>query len=642
MPKPTVFTVTVFRDEQAQTKASERLTLEELGELISTTTADTKDDLPWLKLATFGDKKTDSECLRHDANLIAISGVELDYDAKAMSFTKAVAIAKTAKLKALFYTSPSYTPKAPKWHIVLPTSEELPPKEREKLVARVNGLYGGIFDDHASFTLSQSHHYGRVNNNPAHRVKITKGDYIDRRADLDSGALGKNKKKANGRADIYEQFKPPIDVEQRLRDMEYEGKGDRGIHCTQLSVTAALLNRGEDIDVVIARVLKETRRVGKNEWDWDEEERELRKICETWAEKHPPPEQDAEIVCAADVKMKPKKWLWKGHLLCGALELLTGLPGLGKSQVQIHFVACVTTTRQWPDGAPPLNAAMNVIMVTAEDALETEVIPRLTAAGADLKRTFILKYIKTDPETKRQFLLAEDLERLEKRVTKIGNVGLVTIDPITAYMGGRIDSHKTTEVRSQLGPLKDFAERTGLAISAVTHPPKSSSAKAIDHFIGSQAFIAAARIGHVCTPEMLDGVKTGRALFTHAKHNPSKEMPTLAFKVESAFVITDEALQIETSFVVWANEAVDISADEAIAAAKTGKDAPKPVVLFLQATLKDGPRKYTEIVELATAHGFSEKQLRAAREKLKIVFIPKGFGKKRYVLWELPRDAPHY
>ena len=48
---------------------------------------------------------------------------------------------------------------------------------------------------------------------------------------------------------------------------------------------------------------------------------------------------------------------------------------------------------------------------------------------------------------------------LERAVADIGEVGLITIDPITAYMGAKLDSHKTTEVRSQLGPLKDFAER---------------------------------------------------------------------------------------------------------------------------------------------------------------------------------------
>ena len=44
----------------------------------------------------------------------------------------------------------------------------------------------------------------------------------------------------------------------------------------------------------------------------------------------------------------------------------------------------------------------------------------------------------------------------EKAVRDIGDVGLITIDPITAYMGGKIDSHKTTEVRSSARTAEGF------------------------------------------------------------------------------------------------------------------------------------------------------------------------------------------
>src|SRR5207253_1455951 len=100
----------------------------------------------------------------------------------------------------------------------------------------------------------------------------------------------------------------------------------------------------------------------------------------------------------------------------------------------------------------------NVIMVTAEDTLDQEIVPRLTAAKADLNFVYFLKSIKKD-KNERMFLLSEDLKVMEEMIRDIGNVGLVTIDPITAFMG-KLDSHRTTDVRSQLGPLKDLAERT--------------------------------------------------------------------------------------------------------------------------------------------------------------------------------------
>jgi hypothetical protein len=51
---------------------------------------------------------------------------------------------------------------------------------------------------------------------------------------------------------------------------------------------------------------------------------------------------DVVAVCAADVVMRPKDWIWPGHLLRGSQELLSGLADLGKSQVQINYIACAT------------------------------------------------------------------------------------------------------------------------------------------------------------------------------------------------------------------------------------------------------------------------------------------------------------
>ena len=223
--------------------------------------------------------------------------------------------------------------------------------------------------------------------------------------------------------------------------------------------------------------------------------------------KAPPPRNDYTLVRASEIKPRAMDWLWRGHILRGSLELLTGLPGMGKSQVHCQFVASVTTGQAWPDGTNGI-AARNVIMLTAEDCLDQTIIPRLTAAKANLDRVFILKKIRKD-DKERMFLLAEDVEILAKIIANVGDVGLVTIDPITAYMGGKVDSHRATDVRSQLGPLAELAERTDVAFSAITHPAKNAGQRAIDHFIGSQAFIAAARIGHLCIDEM-DENENGR------------------------------------------------------------------------------------------------------------------------------------
>jgi hypothetical protein len=284
----------------------------------------------------------------------------------------------------------------------------------------------------------------------------------------------------------------------------------------------------------------------------------------------------------------------------------------------------------WPDGAPA-SEPMNVIMLTAEHTLDQIVVPRLIAAGADVSRVSFLKCIKTDERDQRQFLLAEDLDRLERLVQKIGGVGLITMDPISAYMGGKMDSHKATEVRAQLGPLKDFAERTNIALSTITHPAKGAGPRALDHFIGSQAFIAACRVGHLCVAEMeeKDGerVPTGRVLFTNVRNTAHKLMPTLAYRKEE-FTVSTKPQLITAPRINWEGS-VDITAEAAIAAVSGKKPDQQPKVqAFLREMLKDDkPVPQKEIEEAAAKKGFTSKQLRTAREKLNLESLAQRYLK---------------
>ena len=182
--------VTFFPSHTAKTKTSESLTLPELGDKILQMTKPGKKRLPWLKLAVFGDARTEAGALRHDDNVLSITGGEVDYDTCRITFDEAVERLWAAGVRAIVYTSPSYQKGvAEKWRVLCPTSEPLPPERRYELVAALHGLLGeGI--DPVSFTLSQSYYYGSVNSNPDHRVEALDGDFIDLRPDLLSAAVG--------------------------------------------------------------------------------------------------------------------------------------------------------------------------------------------------------------------------------------------------------------------------------------------------------------------------------------------------------------------------------------------------------------------------------------------------------------------
>ena len=347
------------------------------------------------------------------------------------------------------------------------------------------------------------------------------------------------------------------------------------------------------------------------------------------------------LVRASDIIPRPMDWLWEGHILRGSQELLTGIPGTGKSQIHCALVAATTTGGLWPDGCNGVPVG-NVIMLTAEDCLDQTIIPRLIAAGANRDRVFVLRKIRKDSK-ERMFLLNEDLEELERSINDTGDVRLITIDPITAYMGGgkHFDSHRATDVRGQLGPLADLAERLDVALSAITHPPKHSTQRAIDHFIGSQAYIAAARIGHMAVEEFeedANGQKapTGRSLFTNPKNNMTRKMPTLAYR------IVEKQLDggVKAAGVMW-EEIVDITADQAVAAATPSKRKEQSgPVTFLQTILANGPVPTKIIEQRAAECGFSKDQLDRAKRKIGVKTFKETGTMEGQWFWCLPEDAP--
>lgn len=172
------FAVTLWKDRHGLVKTEGNETMRALMVRIVTTAAPAKDKLPLLKLARFGDQRTDKGSLRHNDNVLTISGVEADYDGERVSFDRTVEIARQAGLRCLVYTSPSHAPEKPRWRVLAPLSQETLPADRYGLVSRLNGLYGGIFAPE-SWTLSQSFFYGRIDGAPAPQVEIVEGAPID-------------------------------------------------------------------------------------------------------------------------------------------------------------------------------------------------------------------------------------------------------------------------------------------------------------------------------------------------------------------------------------------------------------------------------------------------------------------------------
>lgn len=191
-------TITFFKDETAASLQRTDLTLPQLAGRIAKQAAASKMELPWLKLAIFGNKRSEKNCLRTNANLVKITGIEIEHDAGEVSFDTAIAVMREARIRSLLYTSPSYVPATKeRWRILVPLSQNHPPETRETLVARINGLFRGDIAPE-SFVPSQAYLFGHVNN-PDHRVEVVDGDFLDLRDNLYAGSIFKDGSKIGER-----------------------------------------------------------------------------------------------------------------------------------------------------------------------------------------------------------------------------------------------------------------------------------------------------------------------------------------------------------------------------------------------------------------------------------------------------------
>jgi len=217
--------------------------------------------------------------------------------------------------------------------------------------------------------------------------------------------------------------------------------------------------------------------------------------------------------------------------------------------------------------------------------------------------------------------LISDLHALDLKVLEVGNVVLIMIDPVSAYLGiGKVDSFRATDVRAILSPLKQFAEDLEIAVIGVLHFNKKTDVTNVMLRVSdSLAYSAASRhvYGIVNDPD------NHRRLFVRGKNNIARaEQKTLAFGIEECVVGTSKKTkrEVRAPHVVWHDEPVDITATEALRAAAENKSpsALEEAKRLLNTLVSNGPVNVADINEAAEQNGISKTTLRRAREQLHI------------------------
>jgi hypothetical protein len=346
--------------------------------------------------------------------------------------------------------------------------------------------------------------------------------------------------------------------------------------------------------------------------------------------------------CLADVEPTRIDWLWYGRIALGKLTVIAGHAGLGKSFLTCDIAARVSAGLPWPDevGACPQG---HVLVLNAEDDPGDTIRPRLDAAGADVWRIHFIDGVdgltagEIDP-----FDLARDSRILREHIEQTPGVKLVTIDPVTAYVG-QVDDHRNSEVRGLLRPLAELARDTGVAIVIVTHLNKGAG-EAINRVIGSIAWGAAAR---AVWAVIRDPADADRRLFLNIKNNLGLETLGLAYKI--APPSDGEGLQahVGTPRIEWEDEPLKIRADDIMVGQPDAEPATTPAPpargeaeSFLREVLKDGPTPTKTVQAEARAAGIKWATVRRAKDALQVRARKTAFSGESAWSWCLPDWTP--
>ncbi|MEM1134012.1 MAG: AAA family ATPase [Pseudomonadota bacterium] len=328
--------------------------------------------------------------------------------------------------------------------------------------------------------------------------------------------------------------------------------------------------------------------------------KQVRKIARSVGRYEP---ADADLFAEmADVKPRRVDYAWFPYLVRGAVNLLEGDPGTGKTYLLCTIAACFSAGIALPGQTK--TRPTNILFMSAEDDPDTTLVPRLLRLGADISRiTYTTRYFRLEEEA---------LGWIEKHVIEKG-VTVVILDPLLAYMQGGIDMNKANETRPFMARLSELAKRTNITIIGLRHLTKGGKDKAIYRGLGSIDITAAARSAlmlglHPEDPDV--------RVMMHIKHNLSERGASLAYQLEGGDYSKGKVPKLK-----WLGE-VDIQPEDlAPTAGQAGRpdDARKSAMTFLKQYLAGGPKPVSVVLLAGEKRSFSERTLRRAAKDIGVV-----------------------
>lgn len=475
---------------------TQEMNLAELADHVRRPEATAKGDLPLIKLARVNGK-------RGNDSIVAISGVEADYDAGKITPEEARDRLADAGIAALVYTTPTHKPAHPKWRVLAPLSRECAPDERESYVARINGLFDGALDP-ASFTLGQSFYIGKTAEGRPVETFLTEGQCIDEAHDLDCKAIGRDNRHPSENTTTTPGDKATVD--DLLRDI-FTGEN---YHHSMVRLGGIWANEGVGYADAIKRLEKTFDDVPADQRDqrWHDRRKTIEKsLIYAYGRDAAKGHQTADDLFDDDdvpdqitptpasghghltiltpgqcQNLAPKPYVIKGLLAAGDVACIFGAPGAEKSMIAPYLGYMVA---QGNEAFGSRTKAGTVMYVAAED--ETGMRGRVSALmeqHGTVDDFLLIGGVSNlgyavNPQT-RKTEKSDDLMQL-KELVKERKPSLVIID--TLAMAFPDITENDSESMVKVVRVARYLAKSGCAVVLIHHDTKADNGTPRGHSV---------------------------------------------------------------------------------------------------------------------------------------------------------------
>jgi len=321
----------------------------------------------------------------------------------------------------------------------------------------------------------------------------------------------------------------------------------------------------------------------------------------------------------SDIQPEPVEWLWEPYIPRGAITLIQGDGGEGKTTVSLAIAAAISTGTPLP-GQTPLSRATfgicnhaiqaDVVIQNAEDSYTQTIRPRLELFGADCGMIHVID------EDEKELTLLDG--RIEQAIIDTGAL-LCVLDPIQAYLG-KANMNSAGGVRPLMKKLGAVAARHGCAVLLVGHLHKAGG-KSQYRGLGSVDIFAAARsvltVGRIPVDDRMRVV-------INNKNNLSPAGAPQAFGLDPAGSFS------------WLGEC-DITIDEMLSGVKPPESQFAKARRLIETALAGGAVPAADMMQRAEEQGISPKTLNRAKDALGVISVKRG----TQWYWELPIDVEY-